>query len=228
MCDAVPASNVRGLQVLDFIVQILEFVERILKSILPILVAGLVIGSAALAYYRDRRLRQLGLAEALLAEIKGNNETTAESFHQGWTGRLRELVRSGNVPYPSVEDTVNRVFDSLKSELHLLPGGLNEVLVLYYRLDKHVSTLLGRLESSNFNAMDQDRKLAHIGHLEHLSEKYANKGTHAQQALECYVTRRREIPARRDILKDQWSSWQPPEPPNDGAKTTEATAQQKS
>ena len=170
--------------------------------------AVLVVLAAAWAYFRDRRLRQLGLAQALAAEAKVNTED-AEASLEGWLEKTKELLLSGNRPYITIYIEENSIMDNIQEDFYLLPGSVIERLVRYRKLDRFVSIALRNIASDEFMALSEDRKLAHIANLEKIVENYVESGKDANEILGIYEKERRRVGGFRDIFVDRWSSWSP-------------------
>ena len=156
---------------------------------------------AALAYYRDRRLRQLGLVGLLYAEIEQDRKGTERSFKDPqWATSVKSIIRNGQDPYVSVVPARNRLFDSVHNEMYLLLGWLTAKLVDHYELDRHFSLALSRLGSKDFSMISQKRKCDHIDTLEGLLNLYRQATSEALEALRQYQSERTDAPAYRDLF----------------------------
>ena len=181
----------------------------LLLNMLPVLVPALIaILATGWSYYRARRHRQLGLAEALLAE------TTVRAKHDAmgldnWGETVNELIREGAKPFVALDSSTDFLAGSVHSELHYLPSEALKPLVRYRELDRIVTVSLQRIASDEFIGLAPERQTRFVESMDEDVADYLKAGKDAKKVLKSYVKDRREKSAWGDLFRDRWTGWEP-------------------
>ena len=182
---------------------------QLLVKMLPVLVPALIaILATGWSYYRARKHRQLGLAEALLAEMTVRVKHDVISL-KDWDRTIETLIGEGARPFVALDPSADFLAGSVHSELHYLPGEALKPLVRYRELDRIVTESLRRIASEEFMGLEAERKTRFVAGMDEDVAEYLKAGKDAQAILERYVTDRREKSAWGDLFRDRWTGWRP-------------------
>lgn len=183
----------------------MELALKMLPVLVPALIAILATGWS---YYRARRHRQIGLAEALLAEMTVRVEHDVMSL-KGWDKTMANLIGEDAKPFVALDSGAEFLAGSVHSELHYQPGAVLQPLVRYRQLDRIVTESLARVASDEFVGLAEERKTRFVESMVKDVDDYLEAGEDAKRVLESYVNDRRGKNAWGDLFRDRWTGWKP-------------------
>lgn len=148
----------------------------------------------------------MGIVQAILAEIQESHKEAKADF-ENWEKIQAERVNKEEPLLFIFELGDKHVFYSAHQDLHLFPGEVSKIVANYYKLDRVVSESLSVFQSEEFANLAIERKLNGLKFFKGMNEKYIEAGEEAIRVLRCYIKKRKEVRAWRDVFQDHWSCW---------------------
>jgi hypothetical protein len=109
----------------------------------------------------ERTERVTDVQTALRAEIRSNLHRAREVDLSAHVAQIAANIRESPQYTPFVPKVSNTfVYDVLVTDIHVLPTGVIDPVVLYYRQAKAVAQMIDDLRGETYRLLDQARKIA--------------------------------------------------------------------